>query len=106
MAARGLQIAPAAYARTGGALYLLIFVYLWRRRRGTAGHGELLGRYLVLAGIARFAVEFVRRNPAWLLGLTTAQWTSVGAVLVGGVLVLAVRRVAARHAAEPLAASA
>lgn len=77
-----------------------LFGYLWARRWRPAGPGELLGLYLVYSGILRFAVEFVRRNPAWLLGLTTAQWFSFGSIALGCLLVVAARRYAAAHAAR------
>lgn len=67
--------------------YFLIFLYLWRRRRQEPPTGDLIGRYLILAATVRFLVEFVRRNPAWLAGFTTAQWMSVGLALVGFLLV-------------------
>jgi phosphatidylglycerol:prolipoprotein diacylglycerol transferase len=38
---------------------------------------------LVLSGIARFLVEFIRRNPKVLWGLSNAQLASAGAVVVG-----------------------
>lgn len=60
-----------------------IFAYLWRRRWQPSAAGSLAGRYLILSAAVRFLIEFVRRNPAWLAGLTTAQWTSVGAALLG-----------------------
>jgi phosphatidylglycerol:prolipoprotein diacylglycerol transferase len=60
-----------------------MFAYLWSVRRRAERAGTLFGRYLVMAGIARFFVEFVRRNPAWLVGLTTAQWMSLFAVAIG-----------------------
>ncbi len=60
-----------------------IAAYLWRRRLQEPPHGDLLARYFVLAAVVRFAVEFVRRNPSWLAGLTTAQWFSVGMMLAG-----------------------
>lgn len=63
-----------------------IFAYLWWRRRQTVGAGHLAGQYLILAAAVRFLIEFIRRNPAWLVGLTTAQWTSVGAALLGVLL--------------------
>jgi len=64
-----------------------IFAYLWRRRRVSLPVGDAFGRYVILSAIVRFLVEFVRRNPAWLVGLTTAQWMSIGLALVGvGVL--------------------
>jgi len=66
---------------------LAIFAYLWSRRRSDPPAGDLFGRYLILSAIVRFLIEFVRRNPAWLIGLTTAQWFSV-AMLALGVFVL------------------
>ena len=64
-----------------------IFAYLWRRRLRNPPTGDLFGRYLILSAIVRFLIEFVRRNPDWLVGLTTAQWMSIGCVIVGGLLV-------------------
>jgi phosphatidylglycerol:prolipoprotein diacylglycerol transferase len=80
---------------------LAIFAYLWRHRRQSPPTGDLFGRYLVLAGTERFLIELVRRNPAWLFGLTTAQWFSVGFVMVGAFIV---RRVRADTARAPAAA--
>jgi phosphatidylglycerol:prolipoprotein diacylglycerol transferase len=74
-----------------------LFGYLWQRR-ATAPPGDLFGRYLIGAGGLRFAIEFVRRNPAWLFGLTTAQWMSIGAMIVGSWFV----RRARREAESPL----
>lgn len=61
----------------------LIFLVLWRQRLSKPPPGTLAARYLVYSGVVRFAVEFVRRNPAWLVGLTTAQWMSIVAVALG-----------------------
>ncbi|MCK6556093.1 prolipoprotein diacylglyceryl transferase [Candidatus Binatia bacterium] len=77
---------------------LAIFAYLWRRRLSAPPVGDLLGRYLVLSSSLRFLVEFVRRNPAWLVGLTTAQWTSIGLIVLGIALV----RHAGRHRGRPV----
>ena len=44
-------------------------------------------QYLVLSGIARFLVEFIRRNPKVLWGLSNAQLASAGAVVAGIVLI-------------------
>lgn len=63
-------------------LLLIVFVTLWRQRfRVPPGH--LLGQYLVYSGVIRLAIEFVRRNPAWIFGLTTAQWFSLASVALG-----------------------
>lgn len=68
--------------------YLAIFALLWRMRRDPAPDGMIFSTYLVLAGTARFLVEFVRINPPVLLGLTQAQLTSLVLVGVGAWLLL------------------
>jgi phosphatidylglycerol:prolipoprotein diacylglycerol transferase len=74
---------------------LAIFWVLWRLR-GRMPPWSLCGLYLVLAGVMRFLVEFVRRNPEELAGLTVAQVISLAAVVVGGALLaLTLRRPAA-----------
>jgi len=64
-------------------LYLAIFILLWRRRARPHAAGTNFGHYLVLSGAARFAVEFVRRNPVLGLGLTLAQWVSLVSMAIG-----------------------
>jgi phosphatidylglycerol:prolipoprotein diacylglycerol transferase len=66
---------------------LLIGAWLWWRGGKPHGTGAIVGQYLVLSGIARFLVEFIRRNPKVLWGLSNAQLASVGSVVVGVVLV-------------------
>jgi phosphatidylglycerol:prolipoprotein diacylglycerol transferase len=66
---------------------LLIGLWLWRRGGKPHGTGTIVGQYLVLSGIARFLVEFVRRNPKILWGLSNAQLASLGSVLAGVALV-------------------
>jgi phosphatidylglycerol:prolipoprotein diacylglycerol transferase len=65
----------------------LIAWVLWRLRF-RARPGVLFALYLVLAGIERLLVEFIRRNSDATLGLTTAQLISV-AMIVGGAVWLA-----------------
>jgi len=68
------------------AMGLVAFV-LWRLRdRLRPGH--LFALYLVLAGVERLLVEFIRRNEDVALGLTQAQLISV-AMIVGGAIWLA-----------------
>jgi phosphatidylglycerol:prolipoprotein diacylglycerol transferase len=69
-------------------LYTLIFAILWRQRRRPHAPWSFFGQYLVLSGAARFAIEFVRRNPAVALGLTLAQWVSLASIAIGGALLL------------------
>jgi phosphatidylglycerol---prolipoprotein diacylglyceryl transferase len=69
---------------------------LWRLRDRFAP-GVLFGLYLILAGVERFLVEFIRRNDSVAAGLTLAQLVSLAMVAGGAALVLA-RRDAARPA--------
>ena len=70
----------------------LVTYVLWRLRNRFRP-GLLFAAYLVLAGVERFLVEFVRRNDDVALGLTQAQLLSVAMVVVGGAwLVVKARR--------------
>jgi phosphatidylglycerol:prolipoprotein diacylglycerol transferase len=62
-----------------------IFVLLLRLRTRVAPAGALFATYLLLSGLTRLLVEFVRTNPPVLLGLTEAQLTSM-AVSAGAAL--------------------
>ena len=66
---------------------LLIGWWLWRRGGKPHGTGAIVGEYLVLSGLARFLVEFVRRNPKIVWGLSNAQLASAGSVVAGIVLI-------------------
>jgi phosphatidylglycerol---prolipoprotein diacylglyceryl transferase len=71
---------------------------LWRLRNRLTG-GLLFALYLVLAGLERFLVEFIRRNEDVALGLTQAQLLSVVMVVAGAAWLLLARRGTARPAA-------
>jgi phosphatidylglycerol---prolipoprotein diacylglyceryl transferase len=62
---------------------ILIGWWLWNRGGKPHAVGVIVGQYLVLSGMARFLVEFIRRNPKVLWGLSNAQLASAGAVLAG-----------------------
>jgi phosphatidylglycerol:prolipoprotein diacylglycerol transferase len=81
---------------------LLIGWWLWWRGGKQRGTGAIVGEYLVLSGIARFLVEFIRRNPKVLWGLSNAQLASAGTVVVGIALIwwAAARPVAGPEKAE------
>ncbi|MDQ3571873.1 MAG: prolipoprotein diacylglyceryl transferase [Actinomycetota bacterium] len=60
----------------------LIAYFLWRNRdRFTVG--MLFAFYLVLTGMERFLIEFIRRNDEVVLGLTQAQLISVAMTIAG-----------------------
>jgi phosphatidylglycerol:prolipoprotein diacylglycerol transferase len=48
--------------------------------------GRVFAAYLVLTGVARFLVEFIRINPRSLLGMSNAQAASVISIAAGAVL--------------------
>jgi len=82
---------------------LVIAFILWRR--GKQPTGAVTGEYLVLAGLARFLVEFIRINPRIYFGMSNAQVASIGSMVVGVVIIVWVRRHAAARAARPAAAT-
>jgi phosphatidylglycerol---prolipoprotein diacylglyceryl transferase len=81
---------------------ILIFWILWRlgarALQAHAPNGTIFAAYLVLTGIARFLVEFIRINPRSFFGLTNAQAASFVSILAGLVL-YAYRRKAPRKIA-------
>ncbi len=54
--------------------------------------GWLTGVYLVLSGLGRFLVEFVRINPKLYWGMSNAQVAALGTVIVGGIIMAAARK--------------
>lgn len=63
-------------------LYVAIFGLMWSMRK-RAPEGRLLCLYLILEGLARFAVEFLRINPRVAYGLSEAQLISIGMIAIG-----------------------
>jgi phosphatidylglycerol:prolipoprotein diacylglycerol transferase len=67
-----------------------------RRERGSAGGalapGSVFAAYLILTGVARFLVEFIRINPRSFFGLTNAQAASLASIIAGLALWMAVSR--------------
>ena len=82
---------------------LIIALILWKRGKQPAG--EITGEYLVLAGLARFLVEFIRINPRIYFGMSNAQVASLGSMVVGFVLIVWARRRAAVRAERAAAAT-
>ncbi len=61
---------------------LLVFVILWQIQKRFPQSGFVFGIYLILMGIERLSVEFIRLNPLYL-GLSQAQWISLLLIVVG-----------------------
>src|ERR671920_1300860 len=64
-----------------------VAIVLWQLR-DRVRPGILFAIYLVLAGVERLLVEFIRRNDEVALGLTLPQLISVAMILVGGAWLL------------------
>ena len=65
---------------------------LWRLGAKARPVGWLTGLYLVLSGMGRFLVEFVRINPRLYWGMSNAQVAALGSVVVGLVVMVVARR--------------
>jgi phosphatidylglycerol---prolipoprotein diacylglyceryl transferase len=69
---------------------LVIFWFLWRLGgraiRDARPAGIVFAAYLVLTGVARFFIEFIRINPRSFFGMTNAQAASLASILAGAIL--------------------
>jgi phosphatidylglycerol:prolipoprotein diacylglycerol transferase len=74
----------------------LVTLLLWQLRDRVAP-GMVIALYLILAGVERFLVEFIRRNDSVFIGLTIPQLFSL-AMIIGGTALLLARRRAVRPA--------
>jgi phosphatidylglycerol:prolipoprotein diacylglycerol transferase len=69
----------------------LVALVLWRLRDRYAP-GVLFAIYLILAGLERLLVEFIRRNDHVAAGLTLPQLVSVAMIAAGAAWLAARRR--------------
>ena len=53
--------------------------------------GFLTGEYLLLSGVGRFLVEFIRINPRLYWGMSNAQVAALGSAFVGAAVMFATR---------------
>ncbi len=101
----GVHMAPNALVRPTPPnalvqptpVYELLFAlalgwWLWKRGSAPRPIGFLTGEYLVLSGLGRFLVEFVRINPPLYWGMSNAQVAALGSVLFGGAIMLVTRK--------------
>jgi phosphatidylglycerol:prolipoprotein diacylglycerol transferase len=69
----------------------VVFLILYRMACRPHADWHVFGWFLVLSGIERFAIEFLRINQKWLLGLTPPQWFALASILIGGAVVARLR---------------
>ena len=73
----GVKVQPTPLYET--VTMTLVAYVLWRLATRYEKSGWwTFGWFLVLSGVERFMVEFVRRNPVWFWGLTQTQWVAIG----------------------------
>lgn len=73
------------------AAAVLIAGVLWWRARRARRPLDAVGTYLLLSGVARFTVEYLRINEPVVWGLTQPQLWALGCVAAGVVLLLRAR---------------
>lgn len=64
-------------------IMMLIFWILWKFRKKDWSDGQLFMVYLILAGLERFFIEFLRLNARLLFNLSEAQLISVVMIIAG-----------------------
>ncbi len=73
-------------------IWIAIAAILWQMGKkamsGTGTRGEIFCGYLILTGVARFLIEFIRINPRSFLGLSNAQTASLLSLVTGIILLL------------------
>ncbi|HRE41011.1 MAG TPA: prolipoprotein diacylglyceryl transferase [Ignavibacteria bacterium] len=62
---------------------VIIFLFLWNMRTKKKFTGEIFAFYLILTGLSRLLVEFIRLNPLVIFGLSQAQLISIGMIIIG-----------------------
>jgi phosphatidylglycerol:prolipoprotein diacylglycerol transferase len=80
----------------------VVFVFLWKIRKKNAPIGWLMAITLILMGVERFLVEFVRNTtPSFITGISLAQLISLG-LIVAGIFKLIQLRVQGKKLGEPI----
>ncbi len=87
----GNAIHPTQLYESGASF--IIFAVIWSIRKRPFPSSSLFYIYLILAGVERFLVEFVRATEKVALGLSAAQFLSAGIVVFSAVsLAIILRR--------------
>jgi len=87
-----VPVHPAPVYETLAAIAIFAFLWFFLRKRGMP-LGKMFAIYLILAGVERLLVEFIRLNPLYL-GLSQAQWISIGMIALGSFMIYRTRSAA------------
>ena len=85
----GITVQPTPIYET---VAMCLLAYLLWRMRDRVRPGVVFACYLLLSGLERFLVEFIRRNSEVLAGLTAAQLESLALCAAGLVWLVAMAR--------------
>lgn len=76
-------------------IWMAIAAFLWHMGRkaatGERPRGEIFCGYLILTGVARFLIEFIRINPRSFFGLSNAQTASLASIVISLLLFWQIR---------------
>jgi phosphatidylglycerol:prolipoprotein diacylglycerol transferase len=97
----GVRVQPTPIYET--VTMCLVAYALWSLR-DRVRPGVIFALYLVLSGLERFLVEFIRRNSEVLAGLTAPQLESVGLLVIGLLWLAALVRRGGMQALRPTTA--
>jgi phosphatidylglycerol---prolipoprotein diacylglyceryl transferase len=84
------------------AIMIVVFAFLWRWRTSKRGTGWLLGAYALMAGVERFAIEFLRAKDDRAIpgALSKAQIASIVMVIIGTTLIVKLSSLSAEAPGE------
>jgi phosphatidylglycerol---prolipoprotein diacylglyceryl transferase len=86
---RGVTVLPTPIYET--LAMGVVAWWLWRMR-DRLRPGALFAAYLLLSGLERLLIEFIRRNDRVFLGMTVPQFESIAAMIAGVVWLLLLAR--------------
>jgi phosphatidylglycerol:prolipoprotein diacylglycerol transferase len=78
----GVRVQPTPLYEIAAMLFVTWVLWRLATRYDKSGWWTF-GWFLVLSGVERVLVEFVRRNPVWFWHLTQPQWGSIVSILIG-----------------------
>lgn len=82
-------------------IWLAIAAFLWHLGKkvltGGGTKGGIFCGYLILTGIARFLIEFIRINPRSFFGMSNAQTASLVSIVAGIILLWRIKSAQQQH---------
>lgn len=85
-------------------MFAIFFILYRLNRKQNWADGKVFFTYLILAGIERLTVEFIRLNPRLLFGLSEAQLIAIGLIICGsgGLVYLSNKKEINKYVPPPL----